>query len=94
MATARALDHNNDIHDVTGGDSMTHGCSEFRQQRLHRRHVLKIGAFGLAGVVLPGVSQANPPRARARSVIFLYQFGGPSHRRPRPAQRDARRLDG
>jgi Protein of unknown function (DUF1501) len=58
---------------------MTHGCSEFRQQRLHRRYLLKIGAFGLAGAALPGLTQANPPRARARSVIFLYQFGGPSH---------------
>jgi hypothetical protein len=58
---------------------MTHGCPEFRQQRLHRRHLLKIGAFGLAGAALPGLTLANPPRARARSVIFLYQFGGPSH---------------
>jgi hypothetical protein len=54
-------------------------CPEFHGLRLQRRHLLKIGAFGLAGAALPGVMQANQPRGRARSVIFLYQFGGPSH---------------
>ena len=58
---------------------MHHGCPEFRQHRPSRRHLLKIGAFGLAGAALPGIATANQPRARARSVIFLYQFGGPSH---------------
>ena len=58
---------------------MMRGCREFNDLRLHRRHLLKIGAFGLAGAVLPGAVRANPPRGRARSVIFLYQFGGPSH---------------
>src|SRR5262249_19357631 len=62
-----------------GGDSMLSGCPEFDGLRLQRRHLLKIGAFGLAGAALPGVMQANQPRGRARSVIFLYQFGGPSH---------------
>lgn len=58
---------------------MRHGCPEFRRQRPDRRHLLKIGAFGLAGAALPHMATANQPRARARSVIFLYQFGGPSH---------------
>ena len=58
---------------------MLSGCPEFHRLRLQRRHLLKIGAFGLAGAALPGVMQANQPRGRARSVIFLYQFGGPSH---------------
>ena len=58
---------------------MWNGCPEFNDLRLHRRHLLKIGAFGLAGAALPDRLHANPPRGRARSVIFLYQFGGPSH---------------
>jgi hypothetical protein len=58
------------------------GCAEFDRQRIHRRHLLKIGAFGLAGAALPGRVVGNTGaqrRARARSIIFLYQFGGPSH---------------
>lgn len=43
-----------------------------------RRHLLRAGA-GLLGVTLPRVLAAEPPAApRARSVIFLFLFGGPS----------------
>ncbi|MCI0638202.1 MAG: DUF1501 domain-containing protein [Gemmataceae bacterium] len=57
------------------------GCPEFRQSR---RHLLKVSAFGLAGLAVgaPGLAapQANGgARARARAVIYLNQFGGPSH---------------
>jgi len=51
---------------------------------LSRRTLLRAGAAGLLGVNLPklmaGVERTlvHPP-ARARSVIFLFQWGGPSH---------------
>src|SRR5436305_8564695 len=54
-----------------------------------RRAALKVGAIGLTGLTLPNVLKAEkgaahsggsrPPLARARSVILLFQFGGPSH---------------
>jgi hypothetical protein len=53
--------------------------------RFSRRHVLKVGGLGLLGLTLPRLLQAEEqmkgkaPNARAKSVIFLYQFGGPSH---------------
>jgi hypothetical protein len=44
---------------------------------------LKAGGLGLLGLTLPGLLRAEErrtgPAARARSVIFLFQFGGPSH---------------
>ncbi len=49
---------------------------------LSRRRLLSIGGAGLLGLNLPRLwaAEANKPalRARAKSVIFLYQFGGPS----------------
>jgi hypothetical protein len=47
-----------------------------------RRAALKVGAVGLAGLTLPGALKAEktaPRKATARSVILLFQFGGPSH---------------
>ncbi|MGE3317399.1 MAG: DUF1501 domain-containing protein [Planctomycetaceae bacterium] len=48
-----------------------------------RRDVLRIGAAGLLGLSMPKLGLAaeavSAPVARAKSVIFLYQFGGPSH---------------
>lgn len=58
------------------------GCPEFRTSLLHRRHLLKVSALGLAGTMLPtgaGASGQGASRARARAVIYLNQFGGPSH---------------
>ncbi len=51
---------------------------------LTRRHLLTIGAFGLLGSpraagFIPAVFSSEPRRKpRARSVIFLHQWGGPS----------------
>src|SRR5688500_2418350 len=49
---------------------------------LARRSLLKIGGTGLLGVTLPNLlSAATKPLAiapRAKSVIFLFQWGGPS----------------
>jgi hypothetical protein len=47
---------------------------------LTRRTLLQIGAAGLLGARLAPLLEATPPRrARAKSVIFLHQYGGPSH---------------
>ncbi|HSH93969.1 MAG TPA: DUF1501 domain-containing protein, partial [Roseimicrobium sp.] len=58
-------------------------CPGFRQSGISRRHALKVGGLGLLGMTLPGLLQAEAlkkgPKARAKSVIFLFQFGGPSH---------------
>ena len=46
---------------------------------MNRRHLLQIGAAGLFGGRLASLAEAMPPRrARAKSVIFLHQYGGPS----------------
>jgi hypothetical protein len=50
---------------------------------MSRRHALKVGGLGVLGLTMPGLLEAAAtgagPVARAKSVIFLYQFGGPSH---------------
>jgi hypothetical protein len=58
---------------------------------ISRRNALSIGGLGMLGVTLPKILQAaeataaatrelaNARPGRAKSVIFLYQFGGPSH---------------
>ena len=53
--------------------------------RYHRRDAVRAGGLGLFGLTLPKLLQAEAvtrrpaPVARARSVIFLFQWGGPSH---------------
>ncbi len=64
-------------------------CRDFLRTRMHRRTALKIGGLGglgLIGLSLPQLlraeEQAASPRARkstAKSIILLFQFGGPSH---------------
>ena len=48
-----------------------------------RRKALQIGGLGMLGVTMPRViratEQAVVKSGKAKSVIFLYQFGGPSH---------------
>ena len=50
---------------------------------LSRRNALSIGGMGLLGLTLPKFLQARDSiggkPGSAKSVIFLYQFGGPSH---------------
>jgi hypothetical protein len=57
-------------------------CDGFNQLRLTRRHALKVGGLGLLGLTMPSLlraeAQKKGPPARAKSIIFLYQFGGPS----------------
>src|SRR5213075_221567 len=65
-------------------------CPSFHATRYSRRHMLKVGGLGMLVLSLPKLLQAEDtrtskvgiraaPKARAKSVIFLYQFGGPSH---------------
>jgi hypothetical protein len=46
-----------------------------------RRRLLQVGGLGLAGLSLPGLLRAaerGGRKARAKSVLFLHQWGGPS----------------
>jgi len=58
-------------------------CGDCQATHLSRRRLLQVGGLGLLGLTMPGLLQAEKamsgPKARAKSVIFLYQFGGPSH---------------
>src|SRR5262249_36158514 len=68
-----------------GGTAMNRGCPEFQAAcRLSRRSLLQVGAAGFTGLNLPNLlraaeSSSSKPRARAKHVLFLHQFGGPSH---------------
>lgn len=50
--------------------------------QIHRRSLLRVGGAGMLGLTLPrllrGAEQAGALKARAKSVIFLFQWGGPS----------------
>src|SRR5262249_11987230 len=63
--------------------ALSMGCRDFQRQSLTRRHLLQVGGAGVLGLSLPGflraAERARPRGPRARSVIFLHQFGGPSH---------------
>lgn len=59
-------------------------CHNFYRNPLSRRRLLTIGGAGMLGLSLPrllrAADAATPAKApRAKSVVFLYQFGGPSH---------------
>jgi Protein of unknown function (DUF1501) len=57
----------------------------FQRALLSRRTLLKVGGMGLLGLTMPNLLRAETamkgkgPKARAKSVIFLFQWGGPSH---------------
>ena len=57
-------------------------CRDYDRTDLTRRHLLKVGGLGMLGLNLPGLLRAEEKqpkrRAKAKSVIFLFQFGGPS----------------
>src|SRR5882724_5208722 len=65
--------------------SKTFARCGFAQSRITRRHLLKVGGMGLLGLTMPNLLRAEAKSktakipVRAKSVIFLYQFGGPSH---------------
>jgi hypothetical protein len=56
-------------------------CDGFHRGGPTRRHLLQIGALGLAGLSLPRflrAAESSTRKAKAKAVIFLHQFGGPS----------------
>src|SRR5258708_14508413 len=72
--------------------SSSSACSSFRACDLSRRSLLKVGGMGLLGLTMPGLLRGQAQqqakwsaaggatiKPRAKSVIFLFQFGGPSH---------------
>src|SRR5215207_6332503 len=63
--------------------SRSSGCDGFHRAGLNRRQLLQVGGLGLLGLNLPGLLQARERsqsrKARAKAVIFLHQYGGPSH---------------
>lgn len=66
---------------------MAKGCLEFQSSLSRRKCLLSASQFGLAGLLsgLTGSSSSanlwsgSSPKARAKSVIYLHQYGGPSH---------------
>ena len=64
---------------------MNRGCPDFQAtRRLTRRSLLTAGAAGFAGLNLPTLLRATEGSvgavaSKAKHVIFLHQFGGPSH---------------
>lgn len=60
-----------------------YACGNYRSCDISRRSMLRIGGLGMFGMTIPGLLKAaGQPRSwpiRARSVIFLFQWGGPSH---------------
>jgi hypothetical protein len=57
-------------------------CPDFARTAISRRHLLEVGGLGLLGLSLPAFVRASEPqrspKARAKAIIFLHQFGGPS----------------
>jgi hypothetical protein len=59
-------------------------CRSFASALLSRRHALKVGGMGLLGLNMPTLLRAADAKqteklvAKAKSVIFLFQWGGPS----------------
>ncbi len=62
--------------------NLTNGCHAF-SPRMTRRHLLQVGGLSLLGLSLPELLRAaergGKHKPRARAVIFLHQWGGPSH---------------
>ena len=61
---------------------MTFSCRDFQNARLSRRQLLGLG--GMLGLGLPSLLRAEEKsggkkKVKAKSVIFLHQFGGPTH---------------
>ncbi len=58
-------------------------CWNFQRFAFSRRSMLRIGGLGMLGLTTPKLLQAAEPGrrlpARAKQVIFLFQWGGPSH---------------
>ncbi|GIT12988.1 MAG: hypothetical protein CM1200mP34_3940 [Verrucomicrobiales bacterium] len=60
-------------------------CHGFRETAIARRTLLRAGGMGLLGLTMPRLLRASEATAKkltiapkAKSVIFLFQWGGPS----------------
>lgn len=66
-------------------DQQQHACNSFRGTSLSRRSLIKVGGMGALGLTMPNLLKAAESsrvpaiKPRAKSVIFLFQWGGPSH---------------
>ena len=63
---------------------MNSACTPQLGFKMTRRRLLQVGGMGMFGMSLPKLLAAESkggksPIARAKSVIFLFQWGGPSH---------------
>jgi hypothetical protein len=62
---------------------MIPGCPDYQTTcRITRRRLLQAGSAGIAGLSLPALLRAEQGPAsspRAKHIILLHQFGGPSH---------------
>jgi len=60
-----------------------YACDDYRSFDISRRSILRIGGLGMLGMTLPRLLRSAEQKpflpVRARSVIFLFQWGGPSH---------------
>ena len=67
-----------------GRNEMSRGCHELRvADAWGRRAILRAGVAGFAGLHLPGILHADATgrtlTGTAKQVLFLHQWGGPSH---------------
>ncbi len=59
---------------------MGNACLTMRSSALvSRRRLLQVGTIGLMGPALSTFGRTGSMRARAKHVLFLHQWGGPSH---------------
>lgn len=62
---------------------MTVGCTDYRETvRCSRRSLIAAGTAGVLGLNLPAwlrAAEKSKISAKAKHIIFLHQFGGPSH---------------
>src|ERR1017187_7921557 len=81
-------------------DMHRHGCNPAEHPRLDRRQLLQVGGMALFGAGLADLlrleAHADAVRPRARSVVFIFQSGGPSQHEtfdPKPDAPDGIRGD-
>lgn len=60
------------------------GCFDADRTLFDRRSILRVGGLGMFGLTMPRLLRAEEAAAerlvaKAKSVIFLFQWGGPSH---------------
>src|SRR3954453_16771723 len=57
-------------------------CADFYRSPLSRRQMIQVGPLGTLGLSVPAALRAEAGsgrKVRAKSVMFLRQFGGPAH---------------